>query len=159
MIARKGVVDGKKESRAMVEIYLKSSSRIFSGDLLGRLESGWTEVFEVLRKIGVGLISGMKTIEVTLLDDEEMARLHGEFLADATPTDVITFDHGELLIGVETAGRQAVEFQTSADREIALYGIHGMLHLAGFDDHDPVQAQAMAMRQEELFSEVFADLV
>ena len=143
----------------MVEIYPKSSSRIFSGDLLSRFESGWNEVFEVLRETGVGLISGMETIEVSLLDDDEMARLHGEFLADATTTDVITFDHGELLIGVETAGRQAVEFQTSVDREIALYGIHGMLHLAGFDDHDLVHAQAMAGRQEELFEEVFADLV
>ncbi|MDG2400457.1 MAG: rRNA maturation RNase YbeY [Akkermansiaceae bacterium] len=143
----------------MVEIYLKSLSRSFSGAFLNRLESGWSEVFGILRKIGKGVISDMELIEVTLLDDDEMARLHGEFLGDATTTDVITFDHGELLIGVETAERQSLKFETSAYGEIALYGIHGMLHLAGFDDIDAKEAKLMASRQNDLFREVFADLV
>jgi probable rRNA maturation factor len=84
-----------------------------------------------------------------------MARLHGEFLNDATTTDVITFEHGELLIGVEVAARQAGEFGSLADREIALYGIHGMLHLAGFDDRSSTDAKEMAVRQEEVLSECF----
>jgi len=142
----------------MVEIYPRCLTRNFSGAFLERLESGWAEVFGILRGAGVGVISDLGGIEVTLLDDDEMARLHGEFLADPRTTDVITFEHGELLIGVETAARQSLEYKTSVDREIALYGIHGMLHLAGFDDHDPVEERVMADRQEELFTEVFADL-
>ena len=143
----------------MVEIYPKCLSRGFSVEFLKRLESGWREVFENLHKIGKGVISDIELIEVTFLDDNEMARLHGEFLGDATTTDVITFDHGELLIGVETAKRQSLEFETSIHREIALYGIHGMLHLAGFDDGDSVEAKLMERRQKDLFSKVFADLV
>lgn len=143
----------------MVEIYPKCLSRNFSEAFLDRLESGWSEVFGILSEIGIGVIPGLEVIEVTLLDDDEMARLHGEFLADATATDVITFEHGELLIGVETAGRQSLEFETSADREIALYGIHGMLHLAGFNDVDAKEAERMVIRQKDLFSAVFADLV
>ncbi|MDA7617008.1 rRNA maturation RNase YbeY [Akkermansiaceae bacterium] len=123
------------------------------------MESGWREIFEILHKIGKGVISDIALIEVTFLDDDEMARLHGEFLGDATTTDVITFDHGELLIGVETAKRQSLEFETSIHREIALYGIHGMLHLAGFDDRDSPKAKLMERRQKDLFSKVFADLV
>ncbi|MGB0643259.1 MAG: rRNA maturation RNase YbeY [Akkermansiaceae bacterium] len=123
------------------------------------MESGWREIFEILHKIGKGVISDIEHIEVTFLDDDEMARLHGEFLGDATTTDVITFDHGELLIGVETAKRQSLEFETSIHREIALYGIHGMLHLAGFDDRDSPEAKLMERRQKDLFSKVFADLV
>lgn len=143
----------------MVEIYPKSLSRSFSVELLKRLESGWREIFEILHKIGKGVISDLALIEVTFLDDDEMARLHGEFLGDATTTDVITFDHGELLIGVETAERQSLEFETSIHQEIALYGIHGMLHLAGFDDRDSLEAKLMERRQKDLFSKVFADLV
>ena len=143
----------------MVEIYPKSLSRSFSVELLKRLESGWREIFEILHKIGKGVISDLALIEVTFLDDDEMARLHGEFLGDATTTDVITFDHGELLIGVETAKRQSLEFETSIHQEIALYGIHGMLHLAGFDDRDSLEAKLMERRQKDLFSKVFADLV
>lgn len=143
----------------MVEIYPKCLSRSFSVELLKRLESGWREIFEILHKIGKGVISDIEHIEVTFLDDDEMARLHGEFLGDATTTDVITFDHGELLIGVETAERQSLEFETSIHQEIALYGIHGMLHLAGFDDRDSLEAKLMERRQKDLFSKVFADLV
>jgi len=143
----------------MVEIYPKCLSRSFSVEFLKRLESGWREIFEILHKIGKGVISDIALIEVTFLDDDEMARLHGEFLGDATTTDVITFDHGELLIGVETAKRQSLEFETSIHREIALYGIHGMLHLAGFDDRDSPEAKLMERRQKDLFSKVFADLV
>ena len=143
----------------MVEIYPKCSSRSFSVEFLKRLESGWREIFEILHKIGKGVISDIEHIEVTFLDDDEMARLHGEFLGDATTTDVITFDHGEILIGVETAKRQSLEFETSIHREIALYGIHGMLHLAGFDDRDSPEAKLMERRQKDLFSKVFADLV
>ena len=143
----------------MVEIYPKCLSRSFSVEFLKRLESGWREVFEILHKIGKGVISDIALIEVTFLDDDEMARLHGEFLGDATTTDVITFDHGELLIGVETAKSQSLEFETSIHQEIALYGIHGMLHLAGFDDRDSLGAKLMERRQEDLFSKVFADLV
>jgi len=90
-----------------------------------------------------------------LLDDGEMARLHGEFLGDANATDVITFEHGELLIGVEVAGRQAEEFGSEVDREIALYGIHGMLHLSGYDDIDVDDANQMALRQKELLDQCF----
>ena len=143
----------------MIEIYPKCLSRSFSVEFLKRLEFGWREIFEILHKIGKGVISDIALIEVTFLDDDEMARLHGEFLGDATTTDVITFDHGELLIGVETAKRQSLEFETSIHREIALYGIHGMLHLAGFDDRDSLKAKLMERRQKDLFSKVFADLV
>ena len=143
----------------MVEIYPKCLSRSFSVEFLKRLESGWREIFEILHKIGKGVISDLELIEITFLDDDEMARLHGEFLGDATTTDVITFDHGELLIGVETAERQSLEFETSIHREISLYGIHGMLHLAGFDDRDSLEAKLMERRQKDLFSKVFTDLV
>ncbi|YCM45699.1 rRNA maturation RNase YbeY [Verrucomicrobiaceae bacterium 227] len=142
----------------MVEVYPACSSRELSAEFILLLTEGWNEVFKILQGIGVGELSGMDGVEITLLDDDEMARIHGEFLNDASPTDVITFDHGELLVGVETAQRQAGIFESSPDREVALYGIHGMLHLAGFDDHCEKDAQAMAIRQMELLEMVFSSL-
>ncbi len=138
-----------------VEIYPTCQSREISGVFLDQLEAGWTKAFELLRNIGVGEIADLEVLEITLLDDEEMARLHGEFLNDASPTDVMTFKHGELLIGVEVAARQAAEFQSQEDREIALYGVHGMLHLAGFDDRSSSDAKKMAVRQEEVLEACF----
>lgn len=142
----------------MVEIYPACSSREISPGFLETLRRGWSAVFEKLQAIGVGEITGLEGIEITLLDDDEMSRVHREFLDDPTPTDVITFDHGELLIGVETAARQARIFESLADREIALYGIHGMLHLAGYDDRSTIDAEKMAKRQLELLGEHFPSL-
>lgn len=142
-----------------VEIYPVCQSRELSAVFLKELEQGWTEVFELLRGIGVGEIVNLDFLEVSLLDDGEMEQFHEEFLGDSTTTDVITFEHGELLIGVQVAARQAVEFQSQEDREIALYGIHGMLHLSGFDDKSPEGAREMAERQEEILQAYFPFLI
>lgn len=142
----------------MVDVYPACQTLAISAEFCGILEAGWGEVFGLLKQRGIGEIADLPGLEVSLLDDGEMARIHGEFLQEASPTDVITFAHGELLVGVETARRQAREYGTSADREIALYGIHGMLHLAGHDDREPDEAKVMAARQDELFAEVFTPL-
>lgn len=97
----------------------------------------------------------LSEIEITLLSDAEIAAVHGEFLQDPTPTDVITFHHGEILISVETAQRQALAFGKgqSLQREIALYIVHGLIHLAGHDDHDPDAAAHMARLQESVLEQ------
>ena len=141
----------------MIEVYPRCQSRDISPEFLNRLIAGWEEVFQFLKGIGKGGIRELSVIEVTLLDDDEMSRLHGEFLDDATSTDVITFDHGELLIGVEVAARQASGFGSSPDREISLYGIHGMLHLSGYDDQSSNDASVMAGKQEELLGIFFPE--
>lgn len=141
-----------------LEVHASCQSRGFSDQYLKAFHLGWFSVANVLREIGVGEIVGLRHLEVTFLDDDEMARLHGEFLSDPTTTDVITFQHGELVIGVEVADRQAVEFGTTPELEIALYGIHGMLHLAGFDDRTVEDSQQMKIRQEELLYEHFSAL-
>lgn len=96
-------------------------------------------------------------IEVTVVTDAEIAAVHGQFLADPSPTDVITFHHGEILVSVETASRQALEHGLSWDQELALYVIHGLLHLAGWDDHDPAEAERMSATQERILRAVLAD--
>lgn len=143
----------------MVEVYAICRTPRIPPDLLTLLKDGWVMAFDQLRERGVGEIAGLNELEISLLDDREMARIHREFFQKSNSTDVITFAHGEILIGVETAMRQADEFQTTVEREIALYGIHGMLHLAGFDDREPVDFRKMTQRQEELCAQIFAPLL
>lgn len=81
---------------------------------------------------------------VVLVDDAGLAAMHGEWLDDPTPTDVITFDladdptgpAGELYVSVECAGRVARERELDPQWELLLYVVHGTLHLCGFDDHE-----------------------
>jgi probable rRNA maturation factor len=104
------------------------------------------------------VLCNLSEIEITLMSDSEIASVHGEFLDDPTPTDVITFHHGEILISVETATRQAASHGLSTQDETALYLIHGLLHLAGWDDHNPDSAAAMASLQQNILNQTLKEL-
>ncbi|MGE3173567.1 MAG: rRNA maturation RNase YbeY [Planctomycetota bacterium] len=76
-------------------------------------------------------------VSLLLTDDAEIGGIHGEFLGDRRPTDVISFaldGAAELVVSVETAARQARVHGHSTRAEVALYVVHGLLHLCGFDD-------------------------
>lgn len=73
-------------------------------------------------------------ISVVFVSDRTIAALHDRFMGVSGPTDVITFQHGEIVISAETAARQAREYRSSLARELQLYVVHGFLHLRGYDD-------------------------
>lgn len=76
----------------------------------------------------------LETIEVTLVSDRVSAAVHERFMGIGGPTDVITFEHGEIVISAATARRQAAEHGAPLGEELALYIIHGLLHLNGGED-------------------------
>jgi probable rRNA maturation factor len=90
-------------------------------------------------------------LSVVLVDDARLCELHERFLGDPSPTDVIAFDLGEdpygpaaeIYVSVDCALRVARERDESVARELALYLVHGTLHLCGFDDHDDEDRRAM----------------
>ncbi|HEY2138736.1 MAG TPA: rRNA maturation RNase YbeY [Chthoniobacterales bacterium] len=100
------------------------------------------------------LLVKVPEVSVVLLSDRRMAALHRRFLNEAGPTDVITFEHGEIVISAETAWRQARAFRTSLDEELRLYIVHGLLHLRGYDDRTPKGAAEMKRVQERIVAEV-----
>jgi probable rRNA maturation factor len=113
---------------------------------------------EVLRRtdmIAPGFAIEMVALEVSLVSEEEICRLHAEFLNDPSPTDVITFDHGEIIIGVEAAVVEAEARGWPLERELFLYLIHGFLHLQGLEDHEPEEAEQMRVLQEEILELVW----
>lgn len=103
---------------------------------------------------GAAVLGELETIEVSLISDAEIARVHGEFMDDPEPTDVITFPHGEILISVETAAREGGRHGHSASRETLLYLIHGLLHLNGHDDLGDAPRAAMHAVQERILDRV-----
>ena len=89
-------------------------------------------------------------VSVWLISDRRMALLHRKFLGHSGPTDVLTFQHGEIFISVDTARRHARAFGNSLSRELKLYIIHGLLHLHRFDDQTPSKAHKMKGAQEKI---------
>lgn len=103
------------------------------------------------------VFADLSEIEVTLVDDATIARLHDEYMGLPNPTDVITFQHGEIVISVETAARQATAYGRTPFEEVVLYLIHGLLHLAGQGDKSDEDFQQMRRTQEAVFQKITRD--
>ena len=92
----------------------------------------------------------LREISVLIVSDRRIALLNRQFLGEAKPTDVITFQHGEIFISAETARHQARQFRTTLERELRLYLVHGLLHLHGFDDRTGAASREMKRTQERI---------
>ena len=95
-------------------------------------------------------LTRLSEVSVWLISDRRIASLHWQFLHQTGPTDVLTFQHGEIFISVETAQRHARVFGTSLTDELRLYIVHGLLHLHGFDDRRRADARKMKTAQEKI---------
>ena len=105
-------------------------------------------------------------VSVLLVDDRRIARVHDEWMGDATATDVITFDlsapagapdsdgtlRGDIVVSTETAARMAPQVGWTARSETAYYVVHGILHLTGHDDLAPGPRQVMRRRERTLMA-------
>lgn len=89
-------------------------------------------------------------LAVLLVSDRRISSLHRQFMNVSGPTDVITFQHGEIFISVPTARRHARRFGNPLIRELQLYVVHGLLHLRGFQDERPADARRMQALQEKI---------
>ena len=89
-------------------------------------------------------------LSLAFMTDAKLAKLHGDFLDDPTTTDVITFEGqpefgvaGEVCVSADTAATFAKTHGKDFSEELALYVVHGWLHLAGYDDLVPVKKRRM----------------
>ena len=95
-------------------------------------------------------------LSVHFCSDAAMRTLHEEWLGDPSSTDVMSFPlesnahgdpglaaDGELVVCIEYARAQAIEHGNPLESEIALYLVHGALHLLGFDDHEAAELAEM----------------
>jgi probable rRNA maturation factor len=98
-------------------------------------------------------LKSLTEIAVLIISDRRMSALHHRFMGQSDPTDVITFQHGEIFISAETARRNAQRFGNSFNRELRLYVVHGLLHLHGFDDRNVQSAQRMKSVQTRILGQ------
>ena len=94
---------------------------------------------------------------VWLISDRRMASLHRKFMHQTGGTDVLTFQHGEIFISVETAKKHARTFGNSLASELCLYIAHGLLHLHGFDDRTQAATRKMKAMQKKILRDCSRD--
>jgi len=85
-------------------------------------------------------ITPCSEVVVHLVSKKKICDLHQQFFNDPSPTDCISFPLedldclGEIFVCPEVAIEYAHQNQKEPLHEIALYIIHGLLHLLGYDD-------------------------
>ena len=98
-------------------------------------------------------LPGLPEVEVTFVSDAAIARVHLDFMNIPGATDVITFDHGEIVISTETARENAALYGRPLDEELARYLVHGLLHLNGYEDKKTAAAARMHRIQERILAD------
>ena len=126
-----------------------------------------TRAIAILDEHAADFLGGCPAGELSLvfLTDPALAKIHADFMDDPTATDVITFEGdtvaglaGEICVSADTAWKyvgsalaptsrvrspQAATLQQKFATELALYVVHGWLHLAGYDDLVPAKKRKM----------------
>jgi probable rRNA maturation factor len=92
-------------------------------------------------------------VAVRLAGDDELRRLHRDYMGEDSVTDVLSFagegDHlGDLAVSWPAVVRQAKQFQHEPADELALLCVHGLLHLLGWDHAHRAEAAEMARLQK-----------
>ncbi len=103
---------------------------------------------------------------ITLVDEEEITKLHVQWMDLAGPTDVLSFPMdelkpfsasdgpgiiGDIVICPQFAAKQAVNH--SVADEISLLTVHGVLHLLGFDHVEPNEHKEMFDLQDKTLAD------
>ena len=98
-------------------------------------------------------------ISIVLCDDPFIQALNAEYRGKNKPTDVLSFAQddpnilGDIVVSLPTAARQAEAAGWPLNSEIALLGVHGLLHLLGYDDETAAGAWNMQCRTEAVLTE------
>ena len=101
-------------------------------------------------------------LELVFVDDDRMRILNRKYKKVNRATDVLSFDIGGdpgfgvddfsgcVFISSDKALTNSFRFDTVLTNEILLYIIHGILHLAGYDDMTPRDRQRMSKKESEV---------
>ena len=115
-----------------------------------------------------GLLDGNPdfTMAVNFVDSETISRINRDFVGHEGTTDVISFNYtvkddpcpddinAELFICTDTAELAAERLKKEFSDEIALYVIHGILHVSGQDDLTPPDRKRMRGLENKVLSEL-----
>jgi probable rRNA maturation factor len=113
------------------------------------------KIEKVVRELARNEKKRLGEIEIILLDDQELLKINRNFLKHDYFTDVITFSYskkdkimGDIYISADTVRNNADKFKQDFLLELTRVIIHGMLHLAGYDDKSDKEKRLIKKRED-----------
>lgn len=130
------------------------SIRIFYDETDFRLK-GWRKLVKLIKEIIRKEEKTPGEVSFIITNDEFLRKINVRFLEHDYNTDVITFNYnsgevitGEVYISLETVKDNALNYEVSLLEEINRVIIHGVLHLAGYDDKKQEERRKMRMMED-----------
>lgn len=111
-------------------------------------------------------------VSIVLVDDRLIRELNNNYRKKDTPTNVLSFpfsegadlsslaqipvkELGDIVISLETAAREAIQFNHTFHQRLSWLLIHGMLHLQGFDhERSKSDEKIMFSREQEILAKL-----
>ncbi len=97
-----------------------------------------------------------KSINIILIDDDEIQDLNKTYREKDYATDVLTFPDGylnnlgDVFISIPKCSSQATELGHSFERELGFLVLHGFLHSIGYDHNTDEEETEMTKLQEAI---------
>jgi len=105
-------------------------------------------------------------VNLIFTHDKRLKELNSQFRNKDRATDVLSFNidepldsdsiFGEIYISLETALRQADDYNATLSEEIVRLSCHGFLHLLGYDHVDKKDEVVMKSKEEIYLSKVYS---
>ncbi len=102
--------------------------------------------------------ANIKEISVNLINDKKIIEVNKKFLNKKSHTDIISFKTDQtidILISIDTAKKQAKEFNNSFEKEIFYLIIHGILHFSGYNDYSINSRNKMLKKQDIILKKIW----
>ncbi|MDR1452910.1 MAG: rRNA maturation RNase YbeY [Candidatus Margulisbacteria bacterium] len=92
--------------------------------------------------------SGLSEVSVTLCDQAMIQKLNKKFRGQNQPTDVLSFDCGDIIICPAAAAANARKYRNTLAKELLYLLIHGLCHLQGHDHSTPRETARMQKAEQ-----------
>jgi probable rRNA maturation factor len=145
----------------MVPETAQPSLEVEISDTQGHLRVDPRAVARLARGVLEGEGVGRASISIALVDDATIHTMNRRHLDHDWPTDVISFRlsepddpvlAGELIVSAEMAAATAREAGVDPWAELALYVVHGLLHLCGYDDTTDEEVERIRRREDTILA-------
>ena len=129
------------------------------------------EVIKSIRSAGETMEPHAVTVNVVLVDDPYIRDINREFRNIDQPTDVISFSYlneedpaaqgeedvaGEIYVSYQTIEKEAKRLGVDPGSVFLRVGVHGLLHVVGFDHENDEDAALMEREEKTILSGVLA---
>ncbi|AGB41797.1 metalloprotein, YbeY/UPF0054 family [Halobacteroides halobius DSM 5150] len=115
---------------------------------------------QVINQVLTTEVKEDKEVSVAIVNDQYIKELNNKFRDKNETTDVLSFPQndeqllGDIIISLETATRQAIEYNHSVAREVGFLTVHSMLHLLGYNHKQKAEKIIMRQKEEEILTQL-----